>query len=330
MGTSIFLAENSTTNVQITQLQFGFVQRQRDQQEQGSIATPTAPTCPMLVITYTNRVFYETALGFYEAIRDVGIHSVEIWGDMSQAFHDKYTQRSSVDSCPLPLQIAIAPHEDTILLPRYVVLHMEQTWSLFSTKDMRYKQVVENAISVWLMSWNGMQSFFGLAINPSRIFVVPLYTRFDYALKTRDRLAAGDTVDDEKDRVAMLGSHSDRREAIISELQPLAQYLYGAIANPSALYFSRERDRKLLRYTKVHNIYVYIFLIYSIHTVVALSSHIVYSLSLYVKVILNIHSNDDSSLEVHRINTLLAHGCCIISERGSDPALTDKVSQLVV
>ena len=37
------------------------------------------------------------------------------------------------------------------------------------------------------------------------------------------------------------------------------------------------------------------------------------------------HSEDESSLEVHRINTLLAHGACVVSERGSDPALTDKV-----
>jgi hypothetical protein len=45
-----------------------------------------------------------------------------------------------------------------------------------------------------------------------------------------------------------------------------------------------------------------------------------------VKIVLNIHSEDGSSLEVHRINTLLAHGCCVISERGSDASLTEKVS----
>jgi hypothetical protein len=47
------------------------------------------------------------------------------------------------------------------------------------------------------------------------------------------------------------------------------------------------------------------------------------------QIVLNIHGKDDSSLEVHRINTLLAHGCCVISERGSDPLLTEKVQSLL-
>lgn len=264
MGTNIFILDHNT-DVPISQIQFGFVQRQRNKNGITSTSIPTLaststlPSCPMMVITYTNRVFYETALGFYEAIKALGIHNIEIWGDLSPAFSDKYTQRySSVNGCALPIQIAIAPHEDTILLPHYVVLHMEQTWSVFSTRDKRYKQVVENAMSVWLMSWNGMQSFSDLAIDPSRIFVVPLYTRFDYALKTRERLKSNHYADDKIDRISMLGSHSERREEIINELQPLASYIRGAIANPAALYFSRERDMMLLRDSKVHNILPYL------------------------------------------------------------------------
>ena len=215
---------------------------------------PALPTCPMLVITYTNRVFYETALGFHAAIRALGIPHVEVWGDMSPAFGDQYTQRHGSDegACALPLQLAIAPHEDAVLLPQYVVLHLEQTWSVFSSRDKRYKQVVENAMSVWLMSGNGMQSFAGLAIDPTRIFVVPLYTRFDYAQRTRER---GES-DQKIDRVAMLGSHTQRRERVLEELQPLAAYLWGAVADPSTLYFSRERDLKLLRSAKVHHLHI--------------------------------------------------------------------------
>lgn len=50
-----------------------------------------------------------------------------------------------------------------------------------------------------------------------------------------------------------------------------------------------------------------------------------YNVLCQAQVILNIHSEDESSLEVHRINTLLAHGCCVVSERGSDLSLTQKV-----
>lgn len=251
MGTSIFLLD-STTTLPISQLQFGFVQSRSD-----TTFTPhrTPPTCPMIAITYTNRVFYETALGFSAAIKALGIHSVEIWGDMSPAFSEKYTHKyATKDGCDeLPLQIAIAPHEDTILLPRYVVLHMEQTWSVFSTRDHRYKQVVENAKAVWLMSWNGMQSFTGLAIDRRRIYVIPLYTRFDYALKSRDRLESADYKDIKVDKFSMLGSFTLRREEIISEMGALAAYMWGAIANPSALYFSRERDVKLIKFSKVQH-----------------------------------------------------------------------------
>lgn len=37
--------------------------------------------------------------------------------------------------------------------------------------------------------------------------------------------------------------------------------------------------------------------------------------------VLNIHQDDKSALESHRINNMLALGKCIISERSVDPAL---------
>jgi hypothetical protein len=39
------------------------------------------------------------------------------------------------------------------------------------------------------------------------------------------------------------------------------------------------------------------------------------------KVVLNVHQDDRSALESHRINNMLALGKCIVSERSVDPAL---------
>lgn len=269
MGTNIFLDDHPREEY-IRRIQFGFVQRPQRATESLPTVASKHTSCPVVVITYTNRVFHETALGFLEAIKAIGVENVEVWGDMYQAFTERYTRKHNPSNisvgvgdyheCALPLQVAIAPHEDCLLLPHYVVLHLEQTWSVFSTRDMRYKRVVENAMSVWLMSWNGMQSFSGLAIDASRMYVVPLYTRFDYAQKTLMRLQSANGVDDRVDKVSILGSHSRRRESILSELHPLAEYLWGAVSDPGGLFFSRERDMTLLRYSKVpHPFHVLLF-----------------------------------------------------------------------
>jgi hypothetical protein len=261
MGTNIFMEDQSNNN-SITLLKFGFTGLS-EAPDIGSMISPISEPfdCPAVVISYTNRVFYETALGFYEAIKAVGISSVEIWGDMLPSFGDKYIRLPSEDNvnlrCPLPLQIAIAPHEDSLLLPHYIVLHMEQTWSPFSVRDVRYKQVVENAVGVWLMSWNGIESFSGLSIDSSKIFVIPLYTRFDYAFKNYQRFMYSPSHGGKTRGVCMLGSHSQRREEIIAELHAVSSELWGAVSPPSSLFFSRERDIVMLRDSKVNILYYF-------------------------------------------------------------------------
>ena len=244
LGNSIFL-ENYTDHMPISFIRFGLLPQHRKKQRSPS----ENPVCPLIIISYVNRVFYETAVGLQDAITALGIENVEIWGDMSPAFRDKYIEgRHSDDGCSLPIQIAIAPHEDTLLLSSYIVWHMEQTWSVFSTRDMSYKHVVENALSVWLMSSNGMRSFLGVPIKSNRIYVIPLYTRFDYALKNYNRKIV------KLDKFVVFGSHTPRREEVITELEDVSEYAWGTIGNPGALIFSRERDNNHLKYSKVSHI----------------------------------------------------------------------------
>jgi hypothetical protein len=78
--------------------------------------------------------------------------------------------------------------------------------------------------------------------------VVPLYTRFDYALRSRERFE----VDDKVDRVAILGSYTERRGSIVNnELLPLSNYLWGKVNAVSSLCFGKNRDLNYLRYSKV-------------------------------------------------------------------------------
>jgi len=48
------------------------------------------------------------------------------------------------------------------------------------------------------------------------------------------------------------------------------------------------------------------------------------------KVVVNVHYYPEASLEVHRVNPLLARGKCVVSEMGSDPELDDMYKSAVV
>jgi hypothetical protein len=101
------------------------------------------------------------------------------------------------------------------------------------------------------MSHRSIESFKDLAINMNKIFVLPIYTRFDYALKTRDRFEDVNYKDEKQTQVAILGSFSSRRFEILNELTSSSKYMVGALSNPNKLFFSRERDLYLLMTSKV-------------------------------------------------------------------------------
>jgi hypothetical protein len=135
-----------------------------------------------VVITYNNAVFAETAYGLKRALELLPCSTmctlkVVVWGDMHHVFdHADYDSTGS-GGCPHRIQIAIAPHEETMLFPTYIVLHMEQSWSIIASHVM-YKYVLRHARAVWTFSETVRQHLLNLSIGLSEenVHFVPTYS----------------------------------------------------------------------------------------------------------------------------------------------------------
>ena len=75
----------------------------------------------VIAITYTIRVFGETALGLQAALRRAGYSTVHVVPDMTLDAVVFLRSEGSV-----VLQIALGPHDFTMLMPNYLVFQMEQ------------------------------------------------------------------------------------------------------------------------------------------------------------------------------------------------------------
>lgn len=190
--------------------------------------TSTSLQCPDIIISYTNRFFYETAFGLFQAVEQA--HSelfpnslnsltISIWYDMNIALllplhhcsHD-------------PLQIAIAPHEDTPLLKRYIVFHLEQSWSHY-LKNQRYMTILRESEGIWTFT-NQQTSFLSsIGIDPTKVWFVPCYTDRRYLPSTYGYLTArageeeqsSNLADEDMYDVLIFGSYSSRRAKFVDE-----------------------------------------------------------------------------------------------------------------
>jgi hypothetical protein len=152
------------------------------------------PHCPDIIITFTNRFFYETAIGLKQALeqasqelhdRRVTITSslfplltIRVWSDMNIAL------LLPLDHCPrYPLQISIAPHEDTPLMRRYIVFHLEQSWSFFLQSE-RYITLLKGAQAVWTFTTQQTPLLMSFGVDPKKIWCLPVYTDRRYLLST--------------------------------------------------------------------------------------------------------------------------------------------------
>lgn len=212
-----------------------------------------------VVITYTNRIFHETALGLQQALQKIGVEGVEIWGDTHYAMASIFSE----GNCTLPLQIAIAPHEETMLLPRYVVYHMEQSWSWFMA-EIRYQVVLLEARAVWIFSEMHRTDMQRLGVIPEHIHRVPMLIDSSYVLNTL-QIMQQEALDEslraarERTDIVMIGSSSVRRRAFAREimlnaslppLDRLGLVFEGSVSGPEDGYFGSRRDA-LMRRAKV-------------------------------------------------------------------------------
>ncbi|CAE7645039.1 unnamed protein product [Symbiodinium microadriaticum] len=260
-----------------------------------------------LVITYTNRVFGETALGLQQALLRLGLAHVEviIWGDMHPALEcGAWVDRAEEGECkegPWRVQIAIAPHEPTLLLPRYVVLHMEQSWSVIGS-GQRYLRVLSEALAVWTFSEAVSDYLQSLHVLLDRVSIVPVYTdQSDFVAE--DELLREWEGSHKMYAGSFFGSRSKRRADILNPLlesivqESNGRHQFGGGYFGEVPIISGAARKQLVQQSKI---------------------------------ILNVHTEEDSALEVHRLNYLLGQGACIVSERSSDEQLDRQYEDVVV
>jgi hypothetical protein len=270
---------------------------------------PSSSSSPFyFIITYTNRVFTETAFGLKRALFHLGYPLIEILNDLNLETVTKH--QTIADSCSsMLLQIAIAPHDLTMLLSKnYIVYHLEQVSSdfTFGRYFPRYKYLLNNALAIFTFS-SYHSTFLQKKISSSKenLFTIPIYYSISSNPKESSSLSSLTPVtDDDYFDVAFLGSCSTRRANILT-------YLYEALKrqNPSLNLVFNCGSWSTLKFDDERDFYF---------------SH--------SKIILNIHSSEPSTsiLESHRINYLLSLGKCIISERGIDESLASQYDDTIL
>ena len=207
-------------------------------------------SCPDIVITFSNRIFLETAKGIQQTIEKLNLPDIitAIWPDMNLALLNTH--------CPSPLQISIAPHEETPLLSRYIVFQMEQTWSDYFIHP-RYLTILREAQGVWTFSNQQCPFLSQIGVNPSNIWLIPLYIDKKYYEGTLQLYQTGEIQRVKKSTdLLIFGSYSERRMLLLNELKLNASLinrklvLGGVLGGPKELLFRDKKDSSV-RSTKV-------------------------------------------------------------------------------
>ena len=79
----------------------------------------------IIIITYVNRVFAETANGLKRALESIGYNEVSILPELTMSSHMAAVR---THQRPALLQIAIGPHDLSLFSTNYLILHTEQPW----------------------------------------------------------------------------------------------------------------------------------------------------------------------------------------------------------
>lgn len=278
-----------------------------------------------ILITYTNRVFEDTAYSLSIALRRViklpaylakfqsalGLPrdttlqlKVSVCGDLNMHVYRTVLQNSDFD----PLQIALGPHELTTLLKNYVAFQYEQSWSTYFKAPFvdSYSKVLVGATGVWLFSEQSIPVLLSLGVRADRMHLIPVYSFVQESQKISSTIYTEEKAEKEEIYdVIFFGSCSPRRTEIIYEFDRqrqqhalidkllVAQIVCGGWAE---LWFGNKRDEYIRQ----------------------------------AKVVLNIHLEETSALEVHRLNLLLAMGKPVVSERSMDADVDTQYEQALV
>lgn len=133
------------------------------------------------VITFTEFIFLETALGIQDALQRIGVplDRIHVPGQLNvSSAMTLLKQKEKV------IQIAVGPHQPTLLLQHYFLFHTENFESAFLDLP-QYKVVMKGALGVFVYSWvhaEFVQEAY--EVRPERVFVIPFYSHSPYLEET--------------------------------------------------------------------------------------------------------------------------------------------------
>eukprot|EP00600_Ochromonadales_sp_CCMP1393_P000362 CAMPEP_0174983916 /NCGR_PEP_ID=MMETSP0004_2-20121128/17422_1 /TAXON_ID=420556 /ORGANISM="Ochromonas sp., Strain CCMP1393" /LENGTH=424 /DNA_ID=CAMNT_0016236247 /DNA_START=150 /DNA_END=1424 /DNA_ORIENTATION=- len=316
-----------------------------------------ASTCSIgttvIAITYTIRVFAETAHGLRMALRRLGYRHVYILPDftldvyehllekakgLAEEAYGEHNRRSTKNSDSFSawrkqkgkhgcvLQISLAPHDMAILSPNYVVFQMEQVWSPIAFTGplrLRYAMVLSNALCI--LSYSPFTASILRSLGYPCVFVIPMYS-LDPEVQRHTEFNNGhlSLLSDGNTTIA----HGDTSH----DAKTFDVMFYGScnkrrteIVVELANQIDNECQKKGVEVgrgkggsSECHNY----------HLLCTNWESGSFDAKRFVDVtrsrlILNIHHDprNQSVLEVHRINYLLGLGKCVVSERSHDQLL---------
>lgn len=250
----------------------------------------------VIVITYSIRVFADNALGLRDALKASGYKYVYAVHDFNvESLHILQEQAKKRNGWVL--QIVLSPHDINMFSRYYVAFHMEQSWSdiSFGWGRDRYLQVLNNSVAVWTFSDTHASLLQSMHI-PHTV-VIPMYS-------VQPDVKPLDQQNSEDCRILFFGSGSKRRSKWLN-------YIHNA-----TLHAQTKRKINWAVFAGSWNM-----TIFDVERDMYVQN---------VSMVLNIHNNDSSVLEVHRINYLLSMTKCVISEKGVDRKLQQRYSEGLV
>jgi hypothetical protein len=267
----------------------------------------------IIIITYANRVFAETANGLKRALESIGYNEVSILPELTMSSH---MAAMRTHQWPTLLQIVIGPHDLSLFSTNYLILHTEQPWFIQIASNFRYQAILANALCILVFSYLHAQQL--LQIFPyACIRVIPMYSldvdvvRHGAVHEEVGGLTASESfetrradIESREVDVLFFGGCSKRRATALSSLYE---------------YFERMCKEDTTSNRAVPRCYSVIFKCDR-----ALFDEMRHDAVRRTKVVLNINNEFSSSLEVHRLHYVMSMRRCIVTERGADRLLASE------
>lgn len=301
----------------------------------------------ILLITYTIRVFAETALALKHLLQEVLDFphvfivlevTADLLGDLPQIVlqDDSHAHNANMRF----LQIAIGPHEVTTLLHRrrYIAWHMEQSWSIFFSSALHnsYDSVLANALQVWMFSASQLHN-----TTAQRLIDLQQAENSTDACQYVDEARSSLSCWPKLHVVPMYSYqssipwmyHNQRfvSRKVYEKVLPEDSKQYRTM--PRVLMYGSCSERRL---NMIRDEYLPTFRLANIEFIPACGG---WDSVLFdnrrdsyidnVDLVLNLNSYNASVLEVHRLQYLLGRGKCILSEHGTDPELVQQYEGIV-